>query len=452
MKTKEKTVEEINERIKDGSVSVITAAEMTALLREKSPAEAVQEVDVVTTGTFGAMCSSGVWMNFGHGEPPIKMSRVWLNDVEAYTGVAAVDAYLGAGQPSETLGISYGGGHVIEDLIRGRPIHLRAEAYGTDCYPRKEVSTEITIDDLNQAVMLNPRNGYERYGVATNSSDRPLYTYMGKLLPDFGNATFSGAGELSPIVNDSQFRTIGIGTRIFLGGAKGYVIGSGTQHSPDTGFSTLMVKGDLKQMSSEFIRGVTLTKYGCSLYVGIGIPIPILNEDIAKSTAVSDADIEVPVLDYSVPSRSRPVLGTVSYADLKSGHIEINGREIETAPISSFSMADRIAHLLKEQISRGDFFLTSPAELLPSKGRTRGLPHRKVESSSPTVTPPAIPDDRPVYRDEDECVHCGLCTSYCPVGVFRLNEDWRVTDDPGLCVECGECRDVCPHGAIVLRS
>ncbi|WP_456487846.1 homocysteine biosynthesis protein, partial [Candidatus Alkanophaga liquidiphilum] len=77
-----KSTAEINEKIRDGSVSVVTADEMTELVRELGAERAAREVDVVTTGTFGAMCSSGVFLNFGHADPPIKMQRVWLNDVE----------------------------------------------------------------------------------------------------------------------------------------------------------------------------------------------------------------------------------------------------------------------------------------------------------------------------------------------------------------------------------
>ncbi|MFW9932397.1 MAG: homocysteine biosynthesis protein, partial [Candidatus Thorarchaeota archaeon] len=197
-----RTVEEINERIKNGDAHVVTASEMKGIVAELGAEKAAYEVDVVTTGTFGAMCSSGLWMNFGHSEPPMKMSRVWLNDVEAYAGVAAVDAYVGATQLSETHGMDYGGGHVIEDLLRGKAVHLRAEAYGTDCYPRKELSIDISLEEMNQAILSNPRNGYERYAVAVNTTERTLYTYMGKLLPDLGNATFSGAGSIAPILND----------------------------------------------------------------------------------------------------------------------------------------------------------------------------------------------------------------------------------------------------------
>ncbi|MBE0527137.1 MAG: homocysteine biosynthesis protein, partial [Candidatus Thorarchaeota archaeon] len=367
MTTNEKTIHEINEKIRNGSVCVVTAAQMTQIVAEMGPEDAMHEVDVVTTGTFGAMCSSGVWMNFGHAEPPMKMSKVWLNDVEAYGAIAAVDAYLGATQPSSSRGIEYGGGHVIEDLVRGKTVNLRAEGTVTDCYPNRELSVEIGLEDLNQAVMSNPRNCYERYGVATNSSNRSLRTYMGKLLPELENATYSGAGELSPIVNDPQFRTIGIGTRILLGGGEGYVIGSGTQHNPTGGFGTLMVQGDLKKMSSTLIKGATMTGYGPTLYVGVGVPIPIINAEVAMSAGVSDADITTNVYDYAIPSRSRPALAPVNYEELKSGMIEVNGREVRTSPLSSFKVAQDIAAQLKDLITKKEFFLSEAVTLLSSK-------------------------------------------------------------------------------------
>jgi len=362
----EKSIHEINNRIKDGSVNVVTAEEMVNIVAELGAGGAAKEVDVVTTGTFGAMCSSGVWINFGHSEPPIKMQKAWLNDVEAYTGVAAVDAYIGATQLSETRGMEYGGAHVIEDLIRGKSIDVHATAYGTDCYPRKVLDTTLTINDLNQAVMLNPRNAYQKYNAATNASTRTIHTYMGTLLPKCGNVTYSAAGVLSPLHNDPDYETIGTGTRIFLGGTQGYIIGEGTQHDPTNGFGTLMVKGDLKKMNPDYVRAATFEGYGTSLYLGIGVPIPIMNEKIALATAVTDADIVTDVLDYAVPSRNRPKLREATYEELKSGMIDINGREVPTSPISSFKTARKIANELKDWIRRGEFFVNAPAEHLPT--------------------------------------------------------------------------------------
>ena len=376
-----RSIDEINEKIKRGDAVVLTAEEMIKLAESSGLEVAAKEVDVVTTGTFGAMCSSGVFLNFGHADPPIKMTKCWLNDVPVYKGLAAVDGYLGAASLSETRGFEYGGGHVIEDLVSGKEVVLRAESYGTDCYPRRHVETVITIDDLNQTVLVNPRNCYQRYDAATNSSDRVLYTYMGTLLPNYGNVTFSGAGQLNPLCKDPNYETIGLGTRIFLGGGIGYVIGEGTQHSPETGFGTLMVKGDLKQMNSRYLRGASFHRYGTTLYVGVGIPIPIINMRVAKTAALSDEEIFVNIRDYGVASRPdlRPVIRKVSYAELRSGKVVIGDREVPSSSLSSYKMAREIAETLKKWILEGTFFLTKPIEPLPRRGRLKPLKMRMRE-------------------------------------------------------------------------
>ncbi|MCJ7722225.1 homocysteine biosynthesis protein, partial [Candidatus Bathyarchaeota archaeon] len=361
-----RSIAEINQKIRSGDVQVLTAEAMKKLVESSGVEVAYKEVDVVTTGTFGAMCSSGSIINLGHSDPPIKIQRAWLNDVEVSHPGAAVDLYIGATMMSETQPYEYGGGHVIEDLIAGKEVEVRATAYGTDCYPRTKLDTTITKDDLNQFYLLNFRNCYQRYDCATNSRDEMIYTYMGKLLPRFRNATYSGAGGLNPLMNDPDYETIGIGTRIFLGGGQGYVIGEGTQHDPTNRFGTLMVRGDCKQMSPEFIRGGAFTKYGTSLYVGIGIPIPILNEGLAKKTSLRDEDIFTDIVDYGVPRRGRPKLGKVSYATLKSGEVTINDRKIKVSSLSSLKKARKIAETLKSWIENGTFYLSAPVETLPT--------------------------------------------------------------------------------------
>lgn len=389
---KMKTFEEINQKIKDGNALVVTADEMTRIVRENGPEKAAEEVDVVTTGTFGAMCSSGAFLNFGHSDPPIKMTRTYLNGVEAYSGLAAVDAYLGATQPNRNpeLGLDYGGAHIIEDLIRGHEIELAAEAYGTDCYPLRDLKTHITLESLNQAIMVNPRNCYQNYAAATNSTEETLYTYMGTLLPQMGNVSYSSAGELSPLLNDPYFQTIGMGTRIFLCGAQGFIIGEGTQHNteverlnqvPVGPAGTLMLKGDMKDMDADYVRGATMPKYGPTLYVGAGIPIPILNSEIALKTAISDEDIKCRIMDYGVPRRSRPVIKDTDYKELKSGIIELNGVEIPTSPLSSNKKALQVARELKNWIDKGEFLLTQPVQKLSS----RGYLTKKLEIKRPFV-------------------------------------------------------------------
>ncbi len=368
-----RTYEEINDKIQKKKVTVLTAGEFVALAKEEGVKAAAKKADVVTTATFGPMCSSGAILNFGHSDPPIRMGKITLNDVSAYGGLAAVDTYIGATQPSETKGMEYGGAHVIEDLIGGKSIRLKAQSYGTDCYPLTDIDTKISLADMNQAYLFNPRNVYQNYAAATNSQKKTLYTYMGILLPNMGNITYSTSGEYSPLLKDPELRTIGMGTRIFLGGGEGYVAWEGTQavntkQNYDDGEVryagyTLALIGDMKGMSTDYIRGATYEKYGCSLFVGVGIPIPVLDEDIAEKLAVSNEHLFTNVFDYGVGSRVRPAIRRVSYAELRGGEVELNGQKVPTAPLSSLVKAVEIANVLKGRIEAGTFTLTQGVPL-----------------------------------------------------------------------------------------
>ena len=399
-----KTITEINEKISRGQAVVVTAEEIIDVVREKGAKRAAQEVDVVTTGTFGPMCSSGAYFNIGHSIPRIKLGagKTYLNDVPAYAGFAAVDLFIGAtaipdddprnrSHPGE---FNYGGGHVIEDLVAGKDVRLTATAYGTDCYPRKKLETWLNIEDLNEAVLFNIRNAYQNYNVAANLSDKTIYTYMGMLKPRLGNVNYCSAGQLSPLLNDPLYKTIGIGTRIFLGGGTGYVAWQGTQHNPgvprtDNGVpkrsaGTLAVMGDLKQMQSRWLVGTSMLGYGSTITVGIGVPIPILSEEILAHTAVSDADIIAAIVDYSdaYPYQKPDIIGEVSYAELKKGKITIQDKEVPTASLSSYSRAVEIANTLKEWILAGKFLLTEPVATLPGaeSGVTfKALKERPIE-------------------------------------------------------------------------
>jgi uncharacterized protein (DUF39 family) len=201
---------------------------------------------------------------------------------------------------------------------------------------------------------------------------------MGVLKPRAGNANYSTSGQLSPLFNDPYYRTVGLGTRIFLGGTQGYVIGPGSQHNPGINRNkngipmspagTLMVMGNLKEMTPKWLAGVSMLGYGCSLAVGLGIPIPILNADMARYTGVSDEELSTQLIDYGndYPKGEAKSLGQVSYAELKSGTIQFNGQEVLTVPLSSYVRALEIARLLKSWIEKGKFLLTEPINMIPS--------------------------------------------------------------------------------------
>lgn len=375
-----KSIEQINEKIATGKAVVLTAEEVIAYADKKGTAKAAEEIDVVTTATFGPMCSSGCFINMGHSKPKMRFTEAWLDDVLVYSGIAAVDLYLGATQlrhndpanmyhPGE---FRFGGAHVIEKLISGQSVQFFGLSYGTDEYPRRETRTQVTLDDVNQAIMVNPRNCYQNYNVAVNGSDRTIYTYLGQLKPKMKNAGYSSAGQLSPLLNDPYYRTIGIGSAVWLAGSKGHVHAEGTQHAPLSergengvpvdGAGTLGLTADMKQMYPEFIRALSLKGYGVSLCVGVGIPIPILDEEMLKYTMVRDEEILAPVIDYShdYPQRTGIEVAKVSYKDLKSGSVMLNGKKTETGSFSSYAKALKIAELLKAEIRDGKFTLNTP--------------------------------------------------------------------------------------------
>ena len=390
-----RSIAEINDKIRSGSVVVVTAEEVIGIAREKGIKKAAREVDVVTTGTFSPMCSSGAFFNIKQPKEKMKLGGGWvtLNGVPAYAGLAAADIYLGAtaipdGDPRNNNGrpgkFRYGGAHVIEDLVSGKKVVLSAGAYGTDCYPRKSREQKIGLKDMNEAVLFNPRNCYQNYNVAVNLSDKPIYTYMGLLKPKLGNANYCSAGQLSPLLNDPFYRTIGVGSRVFLSGAQGYVAWNGTQHNPDVprsengtprkGAGTLALIGNLREMDPQWIKAVSYTGYGVSLSLAVGVPIPIIDEDMMKTVSVSDDDLFAPVVDYSrfyPTGEGEALLGEVSYAQLKSGSIEVKGKQVPTGCFSSYSKAREVAGKLKSLIQSGDFLLSQPVAQLP--GTKEGL-------------------------------------------------------------------------------
>ncbi|UKO98380.1 MULTISPECIES: homocysteine biosynthesis protein [Nostocaceae] len=374
-----RTIAEINEKINRQTAVVLTAEELKARVAEVGVKKVAEEVDVVTTGTFEPMESSGAIINLGHTDPPIKIRRCWVDGVPAYSGFGAVDLYLGASCVVDTMDgeevRERGGGHVIEDLIAGKPVHIRAQGQVTDCYPRASFETSITRDTINQFYLFNPRNLYQNFIVGVNGGDRPLHTYLGPLQPRLGNAVYSNPGAISPLLNDPKLQIIGIGTRIFLGGGIGYVAWEGTQHfplqkrlanqTPIGPSATLALIGDAKQMDARWVRGCYFKSYGSSLMLGVGVPIPLLNEQVVENCAVQDQNLVAPIVDFSIPRRVRPTFGLVSYAQLKSGRITIEGKTVRVAPLASLFLSRQVAIELKQWIEAGSFTLTEPVASIP---------------------------------------------------------------------------------------
>ena len=375
-----KTIEEINNKIKQGKAIVLTAAEVKQLTSSTSPKEIARKVDVVTTATFSPMCSTGVFLNLGHTTPRLKMQRVLLDNVPAYGGIAAVDVFLGAAENSTTNPLK-GGAHVICKLIKGEEVAVEAYGEPTDCYPGSSVKGKITLDTINQAYFFNPRNCYQNYNAAVNSSNKKLKTYMGILNPAYGNVAYAGAGEISPLMNDPDLRTIGIGTPIFFCGGTGYIAWEGTQynknqardertHIPTGPAATLAIIADMRMVKPDFIKPVVVPGYGISIAVSIGVAIPVLDEDMAMRVSVQNKNIKTSIIDYATGER----VTSVNYRDLLGGQATINGKAIRTTTMSRNRVAQDITVIMKNWIMANRFSLNAPVKSLPVHGTLKSFP------------------------------------------------------------------------------
>ncbi|NJK59836.1 MAG: hypothetical protein HC918_05705 [Oscillatoriales cyanobacterium SM2_1_8] len=373
-----RTIAGINAQLTAGTAQVRTASEYKTLVQSQGLAYAAANTHVVTAGTFEPMESCGAFLNLGHTDPPIRLQECRIHGVPVNTGLGAVDVYIGAtheAPATDPESIPVTGAQVIADLIAGQSLPLVATGRPNDLYPRPDWETTIAKDTVNQFYLWHPRGIYQNFIVGVNSSEQVLHTYLGPLLPRLGNAVYGNPGAIAPLWNDPQLRTIGIGTRIFMGGGVGYIAWEGTQHFPlqkrlpnDTPIgpaATLALIGDAKTMTPEWVHPCYFRQYGPALSVGIAVPIPLLDGDLATRAAVADREIVAPIVDFSIPRRVRPSFGTATYAQLRSGKLEIQGKTVRTAPLASPHRAEQAAQTLKQWLLAGTFALTEPVAPLP---------------------------------------------------------------------------------------
>ncbi len=420
-----KTIAEINQKIKDGDVTVLTAKELCDAVRS-GKSISVEDVDVVTTATRGIMSGTLAILSFPVADPGVfsRAERVFLNGVPANAGPC----------PNEHLGVidlvvhgtaerdaRYGGGQLFHDLIRGAGIEVAVKAARTGNENEKageggtdaEITTTIDIDDIPFARMLTTRSAYRNYNAFVNPG-APLATIFS--VADFkGNcseAVFGGCGEINPL--EKAAGTIGVGTRILLNGAVGYVIGEGTRSTRER--RNLSLFADMHEMDGSCISGFT-TSAGPDLINSIAVPIPVLDEDVLSHASRLDSEIKLPVVDI----RTRKEIGRTDYSQVwrsgsdplvtfepslcvhcsacnvkcptgaftgseviddlccncghcasvctggafavEMGAIVLRGREIPvTLRHSDRRGAIRLADELKQRIERGSFFLAEPVQ------------------------------------------------------------------------------------------
>lgn len=363
-----RSYEEINEKIKSGKVNVLTASEAKAIINDKGISYFFDKVDIVTCASFEMHTNAWLYLSFGQTDPLIYFLEVSLNNVPSYV-VGPTDIVLSCVSSSRD-NLEYSGAFVIEDLIRGKDIHLKSTGRNYDVYPNKEFDTWFNLKHVNCGRLILNQALNQNNIVACNSGEKDLNTNMGTLIGRLENSTFNSSSYLNPLINDPYLKTIGVGTKIWVGGETGFILGSGTGHNPlqkrnDHGIPigpavSLSCIADLTNMQAKWVRAGFLKSFGPVLYVGIGVPIPILNKEIAESIAIDDRNIHTTIVDFSIPRRAKPTFGQCAYAELRTTTVMINKKPTLAAPMSSMAIAIEITDILKESILNKDFILNEP--------------------------------------------------------------------------------------------
>ena len=371
-----KEFSEILERIERSEAVVLTAEEVSRLVEDEDRSS-LEEVDVVTTATRAVMSGTYAILSFPVAEPGSfqRARNVWLNGISAQVGPC----------PNENLGLldlivfgtacsrdrpDYGGGHLFRDLVEGKTIQVEVQ---TD--EGGLLQAEAGLEDMPQARMFGSRHAFKNYSAFVNPGSRSVRTifHARGFEPHCQGATFSGCGQINPLKCDPLLETIGIGTRILLNGAEGYVLGTGTRSSRDK--PNLSGFADMHHMTAEYMGGF-VTGLGPECICSLAVPIPVTSPTILEEIARRDREIALPVNDIN----TRTVIGQANYGDVW----EDVDLEVEFDP-----------------------------------QRCRGCRRCLVERACPMRAVRYDQEARVAIRDGLLCFHCGLCVTECPNGAFR---------------------------------
>ncbi len=310
-----KTISEINSKLKSGEAVVIGADELADEIREENKIKA-SDVDVVTCGTSSLVSGSMAVLNFKIAEPGTfkKLTDVWLNSVPAFPGpcpnerMGFVDLVVFATDTSRDS-MRYGGGHLIHDIIKGKEIKVHAiTEKGT------EINASINIEEMNIAQLLGTRFMVKNYYAFVNPNNTKVKTIFSPLELEgpYKFATFAGCGELNPLQHDPFLEAIGIGSKIWVNGAIGYVIDRGTRSTKDR--PNLMISANMKNMIHKFLCGFN-TSGGPEFVSTLAVPIPILNDSILENCRIIDEKVSLPIANVN----DRSILGETNYGEVWRG-------------------------------------------------------------------------------------------------------------------------------------
>lgn len=367
---------EIRAKVDRGEAIVLSAQEVREILDEGETLT-LEDVDVVTSATRAVMSGTYAVLSFPVAKAGsfLRAKRAWLNGVPSEVGPC----------PNERLGIldlmvfgtahsrddtKYGGGHLFRDLVEGKDVRVDLE---TDSGNAFEV--DVVLADMLQARLFGTRHTFKNYSAFVNPGEERIATIFHATLfdPCWNGASVSGCGHLNPVQNDPFLETIGVGTRVLLNGAEGFVLGRGTRSSPEK--PNLSGFADMHKMDPEYMGGFA-TSSGPECVTSWAVPIPVTSDRVLESVASPDRSIPLPVMDVV----TRTQIGKTSYGDV--------WEDVDLAVSFSPEACKRCTQCIPESICP-----------------TGAIGFRDWK---PTL-------------DRNRCFNCGLCSSACIGDVFRAH-------------------------------
>ncbi len=365
-----RSVAEIQKKIDSKKAVVYTAAEFKELVR-KGKRPSLEEVDVVTAGSFGVVsgtmailsipvCGPGVFRHADH---------LTLNGVPANVGPC----------PNESLGLvdvvvngtaqrdpSYGGGHLFRDLVAGNTVEV---AVMTD--DGRRIVRGITLSEIPYAKMVTTRSFFKNYSCFATAGEEVSTIFKGPrpMKGGWAEATFSGCGDINPLQNDPECRFLKTGAGVFVNGAPGIVLGPGTRSSAAK--PNLSVEADMHLMKAEYMGGFR-TSISPECTISVGTAFPVTDEKVLEDLSVLNEDVELPLCD--VRDRKPIVLDRYS-AVWKNGN-NVVGADLSKCLHCTECSAD----------------LQCPRDASPSRG-----------------------------IDRSRCMDCGCCVTSCAGKVFSCD-------------------------------
>ena len=370
----QRTFLEIQEKIDRGDVVILTAQEICDRVRQGETFD-LCDIDVVTTATSALMSGTYAVLSFKVAEPDTftTASKVWINSVPAQVGpcpnerIGILDLIVMGTQASKT-NPGYGAGDLFRDLVRGEQVLV--EILTDD---NRTLTCSTTLTQIPHAMLHSSRNAFKNYLAFVNPGKTAVSTifHSDKMNGNYEEMTFCGCGELNPLENDPELKTIGIGTKVLINGAEGFVTGPGTRSSAEK--PNLSGIADMHQMNPEFLGGFK-TGHGPDIITTWAVAIPVLDRDMLTHILKTDAQIPLKVVDV----RTRRQISEITYGDVWN------------------------------QTNHG-------IEFKPEKCLHCDFCH--VERICPVGAVQWAPDNG-LRFDRSRCFNCGLCVTRCKGGTF----------------------------------